>query len=339
MVKVGINGLGVIGRYLIRALEKEKLEGKLAEREVEIVAFNDLYPTEQLAPLLAHESVYLGFPGKVQVSGKDIIVNGEKLDSSAEKDPAKLHWGERGVDIVYESSGAFTGNPGVEGHLEAGAKKVVYSAPSDFAEKTIVIGVNDDMYKGEDIISGASCTTNCLAPLAFALYKEFGEYTGLITTIHAYTADQRLQDAPHKDPARGFAAALNFAPTSTGAAEAIGNVLPQLDGKLDGRAVRGPVSVGSIVDLVVNLSREVKAEEVNKVLQEAAEGYLKGTLEYREGPIVSTMVLGSPIPSIVDASQTRTIKDLVKVFSWYDNIAGYSHQALKLIQLVGNYKG
>ncbi len=334
MVKIGINGFGVMGRYLTRAIQLEQLAGTLVKEEVEIVAVNDLFPAEQLAPLLAHDSIYRAFPGKVEVDGKDILVDGRRIDVSAEKVPSKLNWADRGVDIVYEATGAFAKKPGVEGHLEAGAKKVVFAVPSTFAEVTIVMGVDEDKYTGQDIVSNASCTTNCLAPLAEALRREYGEFDGLMTTIHAYTADQRLQDAPHKDVARGYAAAENMIPTTTGAAKAIGQVIDSLDGRLDGGALRIPLPVVSIVDLTADIG--TTPERVNEVMKAAAEGYLEGTFEYREGPVVSSMVIGCPIPSVFDASQTRTQGNLVKVFSWYDNVAGYSHQAIKLMQMLGN---
>ncbi len=337
-IRVGINGFGVMGRYLLRALQKDVSSGKLAPGMVEVVAVNDMYPVSQLFPLLEHDSTYLGFPGKLETDGKDILVDGKRISMSAEKDTKQLHWADRGVDIVYESTGVFVEKPGVEGHFESGAKKVIFSAPSGLAEMTIVMGVNDKSYSGQRLVSNASCTTNCLAPLAQALYDSFGVYTGLMTTIHAYTADQRLVDSPHKDTARAYAAALNFLPTSTGAAKAIGKVISELDGKLKGMCIRGPVPVGSIVDLVVNLSREVSPAEVNEAIQKAATGNLEGTLEYRNGPVVSTMVLGYPLPSVFDASQTITVGVMAKTMAYYDNVAGYSHQALRLVQLMGSHQ-
>jgi len=285
-IRVGINGFGVMGRYLLRALQKDVSSGKLAPGMVEVVAVNDMYPVSQLFPLLEHDSTYLGFPGKLETDGKDILVDGKRISMSAEKDTKQLHWADRGVDIVYESTGVFVEKPGVEGHFESGAKKVIFSAPSGLAEMTIVMGVNDKSYSGQRLVSNASCTTNCLAPLAQAFYDSFGVYTGLMTTIHAYTADQRLVDSPHKDTARAYAAALNFLPTSTGAAKAIGKVISELDGKLKGMCIRGPVPVGSIVDLVVNLSREVSPAEVNEAIQKIGRQF---------GIKTSVLIGGAPI--------------------------------------------
>ncbi len=335
MTKVGINGFGIMGRYLVRAIQKEVNEGKLNEGDIEVVAINDLFAAEQLTPLLAHDTVYHAFPGKVEQDGKDILINGKRIDVSAEKDPAKLNWADRGVDIVYESTGVFAKRPGVEGHLDSGAKKVIYSVPSKFAEVTIVMGVDEDKYNGQDIVSNASCTTNCLAPLAEAMRRTYGDFDGLMTTIHAYTADQRLQDAPHSDVARAYAAAENMIPTTTGAAKAIGSVIDSLDGRLDGGALRVPIPVVSIVDLTADIGQKVSADEVNTAMKAAAEGFPAGTFEYREGPVVSSMMTGYHVPSVFDASQTKTKGNMAKVFSWYDNVAGYSHQAVKLIQLIG----
>ena len=374
-INVVVNGLGTMGRYYLRAIQKEINEGKLQPGEIEVVAFNDLFPAKQLAPLLAHDSIYLGFPGiggkegKVEADGNDLIVNGKRIRGFAEREPSKIPFGDLGANVVYESSGAFTDLPKLPtpeevtknnitpnqleeikekrqkleetiskyfGSVKPG--KIIYSAPTKFAEVTIVVGVNNKMYVGQYIISNASCTTNCLAPLSQALLDKFGVYKGLMTTIHAYTADQRLVDAAHKDVARSYAATLNFIPTSTGAAIAIGEVIKELKGKLNGIAIRGPVPVGSLVDLVAEFSKEVSPEEVSKVVKEAAEGYLKGALEYRKGPIVSSMVLGNPTPSVFDAKETMTVGNLAKVISYYDNVAGYTHQALKLTRLVATYK-
>lgn len=342
MVRVGINGFGIMGRGLFRAINNDVRKGLLGESEVKVVAINDVFPLEQLAPLLRHDSVYGNFGGSVKVDNENLVVNGKKISYSMEKDPSKLRWGEMGADVVYESTGVFASKPGVDGHLSAGAKKVVISAPSDFAEKTIVMGVNDKEYNRENIISNASCTTNCLAPLALALHDSFGPYEGLMTTVHAYTQDQRLQDSPHKDIARAYAAGLNIIPTSTGAAKAIGEVIPklksELDGKvrLDGIAVRVPVAVGSLLDLVVNFDNgDFGREHVNNVLRLVSNGYLKGTLKYEDGPLVSSMILGERIPCVVDGSQTRVIGKTLKVMSWYDNVMGYSHQAVKLVRKLG----
>ncbi len=342
MVKVGINGFGIMGRGLFRAINNDVRKSLLGESEVEIMAINDIFPVEQLAPLLRHDSIYGNFGGSVEADNENLVVNGKKIAYSMEREPSKLRWGERGVDVVYESSGVFASKPGVEGHLSAGAKKVVISSPSDFAKKTIVMGVNDKEYNGENIISNASCTTNCLAPLALALYDSFGPYEGLMTTVHAYTQDQRLQDSPHKDIARAYAAGLNIVPTFTGAAKAIGEVIPklksELDGKvrLDGIAVRVPVAVGSLVDLVVNFDKaDFSREHVNNVLRLVSDGYLKGAFKYEDGPLVSSMILGERTPSVVDGSQTRVIGKTLKVMSWYDNVMGYSYQAVRLIRKLG----
>lgn len=343
-VRIGINGLGVMGRYLIRVLEDRIDEGELYDDEVAIVAFNDLYPAKQLAPLLAHDSIYLGFPGEVRADGKDILVNGIKIKGCSKKNPSDLHWEDEGVDIIYEATGAWVKTPKdpesqemLERYLrgKAGAKKILFSAPTDLAEVTIVHGVNNHMYKGQCLVSAASCTTNCLAPLALALYKSFGEYTGLLNTVHAYTADQRLQDAPHKRVERGYAAALNIVPTSTGAAKAIGKVIPALDGKLDGIATRVPVPVGSVVDLTVALKEEVAREDVNRAVKRMTDTDLSEVIEYEEGPLVSSMVLGDYYPCIFDASQTRAIDNVAKVLAFYDNVAGFSNQALNLILKMG----
>ncbi|MFH1054339.1 MAG: type I glyceraldehyde-3-phosphate dehydrogenase [Candidatus Woesearchaeota archaeon] len=256
------------------------------------------------------------------------------LDQNSEKDPAKLNWGDKGVDVVYEATGIFASKPGVEKHLEAGAKKVIISAPSDFAQKTFVMGVNDDAYNGEDIVSNASCTTNCLAPLAKALYKSFRFSNGLMTTIHAYTADQNLVDGPHKSVARGYSAALNWVPTTTGAAKAIGKVIDELDKRLNGICIRGPIPVGSLVDLVVVLDKEVDKDAVNSALKQHSKGDLSGVFEYEDGPVVSSMVLRNPVPCIFDASQTIVNGPLVKTMAYYDNVAGYSHQAIRLIKMI-----
>jgi len=352
MVRIGINGLGIMGRYLMRAIQQETNSGKIKNGELEVVAINDLAPVEQLAPLVAHDSVYHGFPGAIEdlIAGRygnvkvfdgDLVVNGKRIVAFSEKDPSKIPWADSGVDIVYESTGAFVSKPGVEGHLEAGASKVIFSAPSDFAQKTFVMGVNDSEYDGEHIVSNASCTTNCLAPLVMGIYNTFGDFRGLMTTVHSYTADQNLVDSPHEDPARAYNAALNFIPTSTGAAKAIGKVIETVDGYVDGLAIRGPVAIGSIVDLTAQIGCNVTPDEFNAALREQAEGPLRACLEYREGPMVSSEVLRSSIPSVIDGAETRTIDDLagtgslIKVFANYDNIAGYSHQAIKLMRMMG----
>ncbi len=341
MVRVGINGLGVMGRYLIRAVIEQEKKGNLKKDEVEIVAFNDLAPAEQLARLLEHDTNYRNFPERIFLGKPNILLDHRAvIFGYSEKDPADIPWGDNGVDVVYESTGAFYKKPGADRHLLGGAKKVIISAPSDFAQHTIVMGVNNKTYNGEDILSAASCTTNCLAPLALAVYKEFREHIGLMSTIHAYTGDQSLVDAPHSDAGRAYEAAQNIIPTSTGAKKAIGKVIPDLEGKMDGIAFRVPVSVGSVVDSVVLLKGELTPEQVNEAMQRQAQN-MEGVFDYRKGPLVSSKVIGDPIPSIFDASQTRAVakedksESLVKLVSWYDNVAGYSHQALKLIQMLG----
>jgi glyceraldehyde 3-phosphate dehydrogenase len=335
VINVGVNGLGVMGRHLIRAIKKQEKDGTLSKGEIEVVAFNDLFPAEQLAPLLKFDSVYGHFDGVVFSDGKDIRIDGKIIDGSLERDVTKLNWEKRGVDIVYESTGYFAKKPGVEGHLKAGAKKVLISAPSNFAEKTFIMGVNSDKYNDEKIISNASCTTNCLAPLSLALYKEIGPFSGLMTTIHAYTNDQRLVDTPHEDLARAYAAALNLIPTTTGAAKAIGEVMPELDKKMNGLAIRAPVPSVSLVDLVVQFKKEVTKEEINEAVKRAAGSYLDGILNYCDGTIVSNMILGNQYSSIFDSKQTMVVGNLAKVLSWYDNVVGYSHRTVDLIKLIG----
>ena len=345
-IRVGINGFGAMGRYLVRALHRDIKEGRLENGLIEIVAFNDVAPAKQLVHLLQHDSVYLGFDGKVSLDGSDIIVNGKKMYGSSQRKPSDINWDKYGVNIVYESSGVFVDNPDVKGHLN-GLKAVIISAPSKIAEKTIIPGVNDLEYQGEELISGGSCTTNCLAPLTYVLEKELGMKSGLMSTIHAYTNDQRLVDSPHADVARSYNAALNIIPTTTGAAKAIGKVIPVLEGKMNGLSVRVPVPTVSLVDLVADFGRVVTKEEINRTLNRAAIGYLRGTLGYAEQydeeggpiPITSTKMISNPIPSLVDGSQTMSLENLAKVFAWYDNIAGFSHQIIKLIYLVGSEHG
>ena len=339
MIRVGINGMGVIGRGLIRAIHDSVKKGEMREERIEVVAFNDLFEAKQIAPLLSHDSSLGFFDAGVKYDSNGIIVNGKRIRWFKEKDAGKIKWNEAEVDVVVESSGFYAKNPGVEGHLESKVKKVIISAPSKFAKKTIVPGVNDLDYHQENIVSCASCTTNCLAPIARALLTEFGMYNGFMTTIHSYTNDQRLIDSPHKDPYRSFAASLNIIPTTTGAAKAIGGVLPELNGRMNGVAVRVPVPLGSLIDLVISLDnkdRKVTREEVNSGIYRASMSYLSGAIEYREDPIVSSMILGNKCPSIFDSSRTQTIGNNIKVFSWYDNVTGYSNQVLKLIKLIGD---
>jgi glyceraldehyde 3-phosphate dehydrogenase len=327
-VKVGINGFGRIGRNVFRA-------AKEANADIDFVAVNDLVDTATMAHLLKYDSILGRYPGGVEVNDDTIVADGDELKVLSERDPANLPWGDLGVDVVIESTGFFTARADAAKHLEAGAKKVIISAPAKEPDVTVALGVNfDSDYDPEqhDVISNASCTTNCLAPLAKVLHEAFGIEQGLMTTIHAYTADQRLQDMPHKDLRRARAAALNLIPTTTGAAKAVGLVLPELNGKLNGFAMRAPVPTGSVVDLTFDSAKAVNPEEVNAAVREAAEGPLKGILSYTEDPIVSTDIVGDPHSSIFDAAQTMVIGDgkLVKAVSWYDNEWGYSNRCVEL---------
>ncbi len=328
MTKVAINGFGRIGRLAFKAL--------LEKNNIEVVAINDLTDTATLAHLLKYDSIHGRFDGTVEHTADSFIVNGKTIKVTAEKDPAQLPWGDLGVEVVLESTGRFVDEEGSKKHLTAGAKKVVISAPAKGNIPTVVLGVNDDILTGsEEVMSNASCTTNCLAPIAKVLHDNFGLEKGFITTIHAYTADQNLQDAPHKDLRRARAAAINMVPTSTGAAKAVGLVLPDLNGKLDGNAVRVPTPTGSLTDLVCTLSKDVTAEEINAAMKAAAEGPMKGILKYTEDPIVSTDIIGDPHSSIFDAGMTSANGKLVKVVSWYDNEAGYSNRVADLIEKIG----
>jgi glyceraldehyde 3-phosphate dehydrogenase len=327
-VKVGINGFGRIGRNVFRA-------AKAANADIEFVAVNDLVDTGTMAHLLKYDSILGRFPGEVAVSGDSITIDGAELKVLSERDPAQLPWGDLGVDVVIESTGFFTKREDAAKHLEAGAKKVIISAPATEPDVTVALGVNfDEAYDADNhhVISNASCTTNCLAPLAKVLHQAFGIEQGLMTTIHAYTADQRLQDMPHKDPRRSRAAALNLIPTTTGAAKAVGLVLPELNGKLNGFSMRAPVPTGSAVDLVFTTPNPVDPDQVNAALKAAADGPLKGILAYTEDPIVSSDIVGDPHSSIVDAPSTMVIGDgrMVKVISWYDNEWGYSNRCVEL---------
>ncbi|MBA3864850.1 MAG: type I glyceraldehyde-3-phosphate dehydrogenase [Solirubrobacterales bacterium] len=327
-VKVGINGFGRIGRNVFRA-------ANAAGADLEFVAVNDLTDTGALANLLKYDSILGRFPGEVVPGEGAITIDGKELKVLSERDPAALPWGELGVDVVIESTGFFTARADAAKHLEGGAKKVIISAPAKEPDVTVALGVNfDTAYDpaSHDIISNASCTTNCLAPLAKVLHETFGIEQGLMTTIHAYTADQRLQDMPHSDPRRSRAAALNLIPTTTGAAKAVGLVLPELNGKLNGFSMRAPVPVGSAVDLVFTTPDPLEVDQINAALKAAADGPMKGILAYTEDPIVSTDIVGDPHSSIVDAGGTMVIGDgrLVKVISWYDNEWGYSNRCVEL---------
>jgi glyceraldehyde 3-phosphate dehydrogenase len=328
-VKIGINGFGRIGRnYFRAALAKGS--------DLDIVAVNDLTDNKTLAHLLKYDSVTGRLAADVELDGDQIIVNGKPIKVLEDRDPANLPWGDLGVDIVIESTGFFTKAADARKHIDAGAKKVLISAPASGEDATFVMGVNHESYDpaNHHIISNASCTTNCLAPLAKVFNDNFGIERGLMTTVHAYTADQNLQDGPHKDLRRARAAAINIVPTSTGAAKAIGLVMPELVGKLDGFALRVPVPTGSITDLTVTATRSASADEIKAVYREAAEGPLKGILKYTEDEIVSSDIVSDPHSSIFDAGLLRVIGDQVKLSSWYDNEWGYSNRLVDLTEYV-----
>ena len=325
MKRIAINGFGRIGRLAFRQL--------VSRPAFQVVVINDLTDVETLAHLLKYDSIHGLFPGDVAVSNGNLVVNGQEIQITAERNPADLPWGASQVDLVVESTGVFADAEKASAHLTAGAGKVIISAPAKGDLKTVVLGVNDDILTADDrIISNASCTTNCLAPMAKVLNDTFGLETGYITTIHAYTADQRLQDAPHKDLRRARAAALSMIPTSTGAAKAVGLVLPELAGKLDGMAVRVPTPTGSVTDLTATLKTEATAEQVNAALKAAAEGPMKGIVQYCEDPIVSVDIVGNPHSCIIDAALTKCTGNLVKVFGWYDNEAGYATRVVDLTE-------
>jgi len=325
-VKIGINGFGRIGRSVFRVLS--------GRDDIEVVAINDLFENEQLVYLLKYDSVMGVFDKEVSADEDSMTVDGHRIAMTAEKDPAKIPWGKLGVDIVIESTGVFTSREQIQKHIEGGAKKVILTVPAkDEIDATIVMGVNDDKLKAEDrLVSNASCTTNCLAPIAKILDEKFGLEEGFMTTVHAYTNDQRLADVPHKDFRRSRAATQNIIPTTTGAARTVGKVLPQLKGKLDGMAMRVPVPDGSIVDLVARLRERPDTAAVNAAVREAAEGGLKTVVEYSEVPLVSTDIIGNPHSSVFDALSTRAEGDgYVKVVAWYDNEWGYSNRVVDLI--------
>jgi glyceraldehyde 3-phosphate dehydrogenase len=332
-VRVGINGFGRIGRNFYRAVQAANQAGTA---DIEIVGANDLTDNATLAHLLKYDSI-LGRLGDVTHTADEISVGGTSFRAFAEKDPANLPWGEVGADVVVESTGFFTDATKARAHVDGGAKKVIISAPAKNEDLTVVMGVNHQDYDpaAHTIISNASCTTNCLAPMAKAIHDELGIVKGLMTTIHAYTQDQNLQDGPHKDLRRARAAALNIVPTSTGAAKAIGLVLPELKGKLDGFALRVPIPTGSATDLTVNVTRETTVDEVNAAVRAAAEGPMQGFLRYTEDEIVSSDIVTDPASCIFDAKLTKVIGDQVKVVGWYDNEWGYSNRLVDLITHVG----
>ncbi|SDG71471.1 glyceraldehyde 3-phosphate dehydrogenase [Sinosporangium album] len=330
-IRVGVNGFGRIGRNFWRAVAA-------SGKDIEIVAVNDLTDNATLAHLLKYDSILGRLPYEVKATEDEIIVDGKAIKAFAERDPAKLPWGDLGVDVVIESTGLFTDAAKARVHADNGAKKVIISAPAKGEDITIVMGVNHELYDpaNHTIISNASCTTNCLAPMAKVLHDTFGIQKGLMTTVHAYTQDQNLQDAPHKDLRRARAAALNIVPTSTGAAKAIGLVLPDLKGKLDGFALRVPIPTGSATDLTVEVGRETTVEEVNAALKSAANGPLKGVLTYTEDEIVSADIVTDPASCIFDAGLTKVIGNQVKVIGWYDNEWGYSNRLVDISVMVGS---
>ena len=331
-IKVAINGFGRIGRMVLKA--------GLNDKNIQFVAVNDLTDNKTLAHLFKYDSAQGRFNGTVEATDSELIINGKKIRVIAEKDPTKLPWKEMKVDVVVESTGFFTTRKGAAQHLTAGAKKVLVSAPCkcDPGEEpvhTLVMGVNDSKYKGEKIVSNASCTTNCAAPMAKVLNDNFGIVRGFLTTVHAYTADQRLVDAPHKDLRRARAAAVNIVPTTTGAAQSVAETIPELKGKMDGIAIRVPVPTGSITDWTFELKKAATKEEINKLFKEAAKKELKGVLEYTEEPIVSSDIIGNPHSVIFDALSTNVIDGkLIKVLGWYDNEYGYSCRMVDMIKVM-----
>lgn len=330
-IKIGINGFGRIGRNFFRFV--------LEDEAIDVVAINDLTDPTMLAHLLKYDSVHGRLPYDVQVEDDYLLIDGQKIKLFQESNPETIKWDEHDVDIVIEATGMFTNRVDAENHLKNGAKKVIITAPASDADVTVVLGVNDNEYNSDEhhIISNASCTTNCLAPVAKVLHEQFGLRRGLMTTVHAYTSDQRLLDLPHSDLRRARAAAENMVPTSTGAARAVGEVLPELDGKLSGMAVRVPTANGSLVDFVAELSQNVTAEQINEAFKRESESALKGILSYTEEPIVSTDILGDSHSSIVDGLSTLIIDDsLVKVLAWYDNEVGYSARCIDLVHLLND---
>jgi glyceraldehyde 3-phosphate dehydrogenase len=322
-MKIAINGFGRIGRMTLRALENKP--------EIQVVAVNDLTDIKTLTHLLKYDTAHGRFPGEVLEDGENIIVNGKKIQLLSEKDPAKLPWEALDIDVVIESTGRFTDKSAAQAHVNAGAKKVLITAPATGGVKTIVHGVNDDLIGGDQIYSTASCTTGSIAPILYILDKEFGVESGYMVTVHAFTADQNLQDAPHKDLRRARAASYSIIPTTTGAAKAIGDVLPNLKGIMDGYSYRVPVIDASIVDLSINLKKEVSAKDLNDLFKHYAENSLKGILEYTEEQLVSSDILGNTHSSILDGSMTKNIGKMVKVVAWYDNEVGISNRIAELV--------
>ena len=332
-IKIGINGFGRIGRLVLRSVLERKAETGMSD--IDVVAVNDLTDAATLAHLLKYDSVHGVLKADVRVEGDEIVVGDDRFRVLSQRDPANLPWGDLGCDVVVESTGHFTDAEGAGKHLAGGAKKVVISAPAKAGIKTVVIGVNDDTLDGsETIVSNASCTTNCLAPMAKVLHDAFGIEKGFMTTIHAYTADQNLQDAPHSDLRRARAAALSIVPTTTGAAKAVGLVLPELKGRLDGYALRVPVPDGSLTDLTAIRSRETTIGEINAAFRAAASGPMAGLLEFSEAPLVSTDIVHNPHSCIFDSALTMAQGTLVKVVGWYDNEWGYANRTVDLVALL-----
>ncbi len=329
-MKVGVNGFGRIGRDFVRGYFEDEIE------DFELVAINASGDLKNLAHLFKYDSVYGKFHGEIEAVEDGFIINGKKVAVTAQRDPAQIPWKDLGVELVVDSTGAFRDREGLSKHIEAGAKKVIITAPAKDPDTTIVLGVNEEVYDPEkhNIISNASCTTNCLAPVAKVILEKFGVKKGLMTTIHAYTGDQQLIDNRHKDPRRARAAALNIVPTTTGAAAAVSLVLPELKDKLNGFAIRVPVPTGSMVDVTFQVDKNTSVEEVNKALKEASENELKGILGFSEEPLVSSDYVGDPRSSIIDSLSTMVIDDMVKVVSWYDNEWGYARRVIDLAALV-----
>jgi glyceraldehyde 3-phosphate dehydrogenase len=325
-MKIAINGFGRIGRMALRALQDKS--------DVEVVAINDLSDIHTLAHLLKYDTAHGRFPGGIEVEGNSLIVNGKQIQLLSERDPEKLPWKKLTIDAVIESTGFFANKAGAESHIRAGAKKVLITAPAGTDVKTIVHGVNNDLISNDTIYSTASCTTGSIAPILFVLDKEFGIESGFMVTVHAFTSDQNLQDAPHRDLRRARSASYNIIPTTTGAAKAIGDVLPNLKGKLDGYSYRVPIIDGSIVDLSINLKKEVSATELNNILKHYADNSLKGIMQFTDEPLVSSDILGNTHSSIVDAAMTKNIGKLAKIVAWYDNECGISNRISELISLI-----